>query len=219
MKVTPFGFDRIFHEPETAPTIDVVALSSRADSLADEIERLKREHAAELEQLRIQAHEAGRAEAAAELDAALLAAVDALHGALEDMDARIDRAAVDMRKDAAEAVLAAAEMMAGHAIEQYPLRAIDEALERVLDQVRRGTDLVIRTNPVLAPALEQRLEARLGRERRRLAFAVVPDGDIPVGDARVSWDQGGLAVDAAARRAAVIEELAPLFESAATRAA
>ena len=43
---------------------------------------------------------------------------------------------------------------------------------------------------------------------------MVPDADIPVGDARIGWEEGGLALDAAARREAVLTELETLLKAA-----
>jgi flagellar assembly protein FliH len=50
-----------------------------------------------------------------------------------------------------------------------------------------------------------------GSERRRVSLTVLPDETLPEGDAAIFWEEGGLAIDAAARREAVIVEMQPLL--------
>jgi flagellar assembly protein FliH len=91
------------------------------------------------------------------------------------------------------------------------VRAIAEALDRVLRQVARGTQLSIRVNPALAAAVERMTEPR-GGERRRVSLTILPDDMLPEGDAAIFWEEGGLAVDAAARRDAVMAEMQALLQ-------
>ncbi len=107
--------------------------------------------------------------------------------------------------------LAAAHVLAGHAIDHAPPRAIDEALGRVLQQVARGTRLVVRVHPALLADVQRMLAARQAQDRRKLSITVVGDEATPEGDALIFWDEGGLAVDMRARRAAVLAELGPLL--------
>jgi flagellar assembly protein FliH len=210
--VKPFGFDRVFHMTGgDAPAFDSRTLNDRIDALHAKIEAMEDTHREELAIAGADAFARGLEQARQERDAALLAATDALHAAIEQIDARLAETAEAMARDAAEAALAAADMIAGHAVAAAPVRAIAEALDRVLRQVARGTQLSIRVNPALAAAVERMTEPR-GGERRRVSLTILPDDMLPEGDAAIFWEEGGLAVDAAARRDAVMAEMQALLQ-------
>ncbi len=65
-------------------------------------------------------YEAGLRHARGEREAALLAALDAVHAAFENADQRLLSAAQSMTQDAAHVALLAGELLAGHALEQAP---------------------------------------------------------------------------------------------------
>ncbi|MEN2786157.1 FliH/SctL family protein [Sphingomonas qilianensis] len=212
-RVIPFGFDRVF---ETAATDAVTAplgaeAAMQIAALRAAMDRMTELHEAELLQTRQDAFEAGRHGAGAEQHAALLAAVDALQDMLGDIDERLAAATDAIKQDAAEIALAAAELLAGHAVSAAPARAISEALGRALRQVARGTQLDIRVHPDLLDAVNGCVEEHKDQTRRKLAITVIADATITPGDATIGWDEGGLAIDAATRRQAVLDELAPLL--------
>ena len=78
---------------------------------------------------------------------------------------------------------------------------------RVLTQVARGQELRVRVHPDLAERMEAVIAERQSRDRRRLSLTVIADDALAVGDALIAWEQGGLTLDAAARRAAILTEL------------
>ena len=84
----------------------------------------------------------------------------------------------------------------------------------LLGQVARGTELQVRVHPDLLDDIEARIADRQSRDRRKLNLTVVPDETIALGDARIGWEEGGLALDASARRRAVAEELETLLKQA-----
>ena len=214
--VKPFGFDRVFRfpsAPEEAPpaSVDEAIFQQRIASLEADIARLRAEHIEILARARSDAFAAGLAQARSERDAAVLAACDALHATLDDIDARIAQATEAVMKDAAKLAFTAAEVLAGHAVEQAPARAADEALGRVLDQVSRGTRIGIRVHPAIAEDMERLIAVRVSKERRKLSLTVIADEEMAESDALIFWEEGGLAVDAAHRRAAILAELGPLL--------
>lgn len=229
--IQPFGFDRVFiHPNDTAETgfsgaSDVAAvlppeeapppleLHEQIEELEARIERMEAEHRAELVRARADGFEAGATQARSERGEALLAATDALHGALDSMESRFDAVARTMIAEAGSVALHAAEMLAGHAIAQEPARAVDEALSRAVEQVARGTFLVVRTNPSMREEIAVLVEAREEKAGRPLGIIVVEDTAIPEGDARIEWTSGGLNIDAEARRKAVLAELAGVLPS------
>lgn len=198
----PFPFDRVF---ATAVPLDN-AVPEREHLLA-EVEHLRGEVA--------RAEERGRAEGEAralerfraERDTALLAAADALHAAIEELSERFETVEEVVTRDGAALAVAAAEHLAGRALADAPQASIDQAIGRVLGELRRGTPLEVRVTPELVPAVEAAVAERQARDRRRLGVTVIPDATLPAGDARLSWERGSAVLDAAARRDALTREL------------
>jgi flagellar assembly protein FliH len=210
--IKPFAFDRVFtappsRRPERAP----LDLELETESLREELDTLRRDHAAELARARSDGFEAGLFQARTERETALLAAADALHASLEIIEADLSEVTSRITREATEVALAAADFLAARALEHAPEQAIDEALGRIIEQAGRGPQLLVKVHPDLAPEMERIVEVRLSRERRRMTLNVVADPALARGDAQILWEEGGLALDAGARRAAVLEELAPLL--------
>ncbi|MDP5281186.1 FliH/SctL family protein [Sphingomonas sp. DG1-23] len=214
--VERFAFDRIFSTPAsesaTIPTGDMLLEIS---ALRAELALLRSDVDAQLNLARAEGFEAGLVQARAERDVALLSAVDALHAGIEALDDRFEDVSKRVTGEAAEIALAAADMIAGRAIETAPAETIDAAIGRALSQVARGTELEIRVNPDLIEAIEARIAERQSKDRRKLNLNVIGDVTVAIGDALIGWEQGGLALDASARRQAVIEELETLLPSPA----
>ena len=214
--VERFAFDRIFSTPAsesaTVPSGDMLLEIS---ALRAELALLRSDVNAQIALARAEGFEAGLAQARAERDVALLSAVDALHAGIESLDERFEDVSRRVTGEAAEIALAAADMIAGRAIDAAPVETIDAAIGRALSQVARGTELEIRVHPDLIEAIEARIADRQSRDRRKLSLNVVGDVTITVGDAMIGWEQGGLALDATARRQAVLDELETLLPSSA----
>lgn len=212
MEIKRFGYGRAFpvrnREIETSLADDLVSQNA---ALLGELEALR----GASEEATRRARQAGFAEGVAigreEAGGALLAAVDALHGALEEIDTRLQDQVRTITQDSVEVALAAAEMLAGHAVATSPARAVDEALGRVLEQVARGTPIEIHVHPSLVERMEACLQVRTSRERRALSLTVIADERIAPSDGRIVWPSGGAVLNTAARRAALISELAPFL--------
>lgn len=201
--ITPFAFDRIFTAAQPASRDTAAELAA----LNAELDLFKLRFDGDIAIARAEGFEAGLAQAREEIATALLAATDALHASIEAVESEF--AAIEQRLSgvAADVAMAAAEGLAGHAIAADPTRAIDEAIGRVLTQVARGQELRVRVHPDLVERMETVIAERQSRDRRRLSLIVVPDAAQAVGDALITWDQGGLALDASARREAILAEL------------
>ena len=212
-QVKPFAFDRIFAEPSAAEAESEAQADARqaSDDFEAELRRLRRDHEAMLAVARAEAFQEGLDQARAERDSAVLAAVDSLQASIEAIDDRF--AAIEQRvvREAGELALSAAQLLAARELSFDPLGAIDEAIGRVLAQVRRGQPLKIHVHPDQVEAVERLVVGRQSNERRRLSLTVVPDASQASGDARIRWDNGGLVLDAAARLEAVRTELDSLL--------
>ncbi|MBO9713494.1 FliH/SctL family protein [Sphingomonas sp.] len=210
-----FAFDRIFTAPPPGMPKDLNedALLELA-ALRAEIAALRADSETQLAMARAEAFEAGLAQARAERQTALLNAVDALQAGIEVIDAQFTEVQDRLSGEATEAAVAAADLLAARALELAPTAAIDDAIGRALSQVARGTELQVRVHPDIAEDVEACIAARQAMDRRRLNLTVQPDATLAVGDARICWEAGGLALDAAARRAAVVSELESLLPKA-----
>jgi flagellar assembly protein FliH len=214
--VERFAFDRIFSTPASeSATIPSGDMLLEISALRAELALLRSDVDAQLNLARAEGFEAGIAQARAEREVALLSAVDALHAGIEALDERFEDVSKRVSGEATEIALAAADMMAGRAIETAPAETIDAAIGRALSQVARGTELEIRVHPDLIEAIEARIAERQSKDRRKLNLMVIGDVTVAIGDALIGWEQGGLALDAGARRQAVMNELETLLPTAA----
>jgi flagellar assembly protein FliH len=217
MSIKPFGFDRVFRfgsvaEEVEAPTVTNVELQDRIEVLEAQIEQSHIEHEVALAEARSQALAEGLQQARGERAEALLAATDALHASLDDLSGQLADVRDNIMRDAAEVALCAAELIAGHAVEQQPGRALDEAIGRVVQQLSGDTALVVRVHPESVEDIKALLAVRVAKEHLTMSFAVVEDEQIAPNDGLISWAQGGLVVEAAARRSAVARELRGLIQ-------
>ena len=214
--VERFAFDRIFSiGPDDVNAAPAPDLNLEVSALRAEIALMKADHEAQIALSRAEGFEAGLHQARAERDVALLSAVDALQAGIEALDERFAEVSERVTGEAAEIALAAADMIAGRALEAAPADTIDQAIGRVLGTVARGTELEIRVHPDLIEVVEAKIAERQSKDRRRLALTVIGDVTLSPGDAMIGWDQGGLSLDACARRQAVQAELAALLPSTA----
>jgi flagellar assembly protein FliH len=204
--ITPFAFDRIFSLPK-AGTASETEDSPQVIALTAELELLKLQIETGVAVARAEGFEAGLIQARGETASALLAATDALHASIETVEGEFEAIEQRLSKAAADVAMAAADGLAARALQADPTLAIDEAIARVLTQVARGQELQVHVNPALAEQMEALIVSRQSRERRRLSLTLIPDPALVIGDALISWTQGGLALDAAARRAAILAEL------------
>jgi len=212
--VQPFGFDRIFGGMQDVerPSGELLGEISQ---LRAELAELRARQEGGIALARAEGFEAGLSQARHEREVALLTAVDALQAGIEALDGRVVEFERQTAGDAAEVALAAADLLAGRAVEGAPVAAIDDAIGRVLRQVARGTEILVRVHPDLVEPIEARVADRQARDRRRLHLAVIADETLAEGDAMLAWDQGGLVLDVNARRAEIMAELETLLPKAA----
>lgn len=206
-QIKPFPFGRVFSETSAGRALSEEGLAARIDALEAECQRLRAEHEAEIASARALSFQEGLDQARAERETALLAAVDALQASMEAVEGGLTDIEVRLAREAGELALAAADLIAARALEMDPTAGIDGAIERALNQVRRGQPIRVHVHPDLVGDIERLVDERQTTERRRISMKVFGDGALPPGDVSLQWDQGGLRLDAEARRAAIRAEL------------
>lgn len=208
-RARPFRFDRVF-SPTPPSAGSLVEGDLAAAALYAELQATREEQARLLAQAKAEGREEALVHARAERDQAVLAAIDAIHAAWDDF-ADMRTAMIDqLAAEAGNLARAIGEQLAGQAIASTPSEAIDAAIGRALQHVARGQEIVIFVHPEYVADIEARVTARQNNDRRHLALAVAGDPLIPPGDAHLRWEGGGLRLDAQARRADVLAELAAL---------
>lgn len=217
ISIKPFGFDRVFRfgsvpdDEAEAPLPADDALHERIATLEARIEQMRREQGETIEAARAEGVAQGLEQARGERAEAMLAATDALHAALDDLGTQIAEESDRIMREAADVALCAADLIAGHAVAREPGRAVDEALGRALRQVVRGTALQIRVHPDSLADIERLVMVRAERDKRSLPVTFIEDANVAPQDAHISWAEGGLIADAAARRADIARELRGLI--------
>jgi flagellar assembly protein FliH len=209
-KIKPFAFDRIFAQaPAGGPAgkPDPLRLQAEVETLRAHLERVELERDMALADARKDGYEAGLEFARSEREAAVLAAIDALQAGVEQIAEEVEAAVARTTAEAAELALAAADLIAGRALETTPVATIDAALSRVLEQLGRNPKLLITVHTSLVEEMERLIAIRQSSDRRRMFLHVVGDETLPLGDTLISWQEGGLRLDADSRRDAVREEL------------
>lgn len=203
MRIEPFAFARSFAaEPLAAEDAALDASALRAELAALRAAQAVGEAAA---------FAAGRDAARGEQQAAVLAAVDALHASLEAEGERRAAELAELSAEAAALALACGEVLAARAIAAEPAGAIDRAIGQVLREVARGSEIVVRVAPALAAPVAEAIAARQAADRRNLHLHLEADETLAEGDALLEWEGGALRLDEAARRAALEAELAGLI--------
>lgn len=201
MHARPFAFDQVFAAPSG------VEAALEREQLLDEIARLR----GELRRVEQRAFAEGEARALesfrAERDTALLSATDALQVSLEAVEAKYADIEAAVVRDAAELALAAADHLAGVEIARDPARIVDEAIGKVLGELRRGSPIEVRVHPDLTASVEAALRNRQDRDQRTLAVTVIGDAALELGDGRLNWERGGAALDTSERRRMLVDEL------------
>lgn len=208
----PYQFDRFFETSK--PLHDTLVTRNLSDEvlrLSAEIACLKADRDEAAAAARAEGYEAALAMARAERDAALLSATDMLQASIERINEQLETVIAAMKRDAAEVAVAAADALAGFAVDREPVRALGEALDRALDQIGGDRRLVVRVHPDFAQTIRDLVAAREQSEQRALQIVVIPMPELLLNDGAIEWAEGGLIVDAAARRSTVMRELEPLL--------
>lgn len=211
----PFQFDKIFTAPPSRGE-SIYATDSLLDAAAlrAELEALREQYDLAVTDAHARGATEGQQRARAERDQALLAAVDALHAALDEF-AQERQAMIDtLCRDAAHLALAIGEKLAGHALGHAPTEAIDQAIGRVLTRIARGQEVIISVHPSLLADVETRIAARQSQDRRRLNLIVTGDADLAPGDAHLRWDSGGQRLSTQDRLTEIQAELAAIIGEA-----
>ena len=188
----PFLFETDFRRPHA---ID----AARAEQAAAEAEA--RGHARGLAE--------GTARSEAQVQARLSDALNRLALAAAGLIAESDARDAEREEQALVFAATLARKLAGDALAANPLAGIEETARAALQHLRGVPHLVVRVNERLvdeAEALMKRLSRERGFEGR---LVVLGEPELPPGDARIEWADGGIVRDYARIEAAALDILNP----------
>ena len=197
MATAKFTFSREF--PATPDRI--VPLEQREPTLTlSEHQRLM---AAAVAGARAEAFIQGRLEGEGDAAARLAEALEQVSGRLADTArdlAAIEAAATD---EAIRFAHGFALKLAGRLLDAAPMAAVEEAARAIFDDLRGQPHVAVRVAPGLVEAAREKLTA-ISRERGfEGRLIVLGEPEIPPGDVRIEWADGGILRDRAAAEAAL----------------
>lgn len=141
-----------------------------------------------------------------------------LSACLDAMAARLEIATIEMRRleDTArkEAIAFAqifARKIAGRMIETAPLQAIEATARAIFNDLRGTPHVAIRVTPSLVDACKTRINLLMRENGLEAKLFVFPDPDIPTGDCRIEWADGGIVRDSAKLEALIDRSVNLLF--------
>jgi len=152
----------------------------------------------------------GREQGRREAENQLHGLVAQLARAAERLVAQEAAHAVEVEAQAACVAIVAARAMAGAALAERPLAALEEGLRECLSHARLAPHLVMRVNDGAVEAAEglvKRLAQETGFAGR---LVVLGEPDIAPGDGRIEWADGGFVIET--------ERLTRLVEQAVAKA-
>ncbi|MCC7348851.1 MAG: flagellar assembly protein FliH [Variibacter sp.] len=146
---------------------------------------------------------AGQAEAAADAQRKLAAALDRAGAALEGMVHGLAAVETRLEIEAVEVAVAIARKLAGALLEREPFAEIAALARENFRPLVGVPHVVVRVND----ALYEEARARLGEIAQRCGFegrlVVLAEPDIAPGDCRIEWADGGAVRDRAAVESAI----------------
>ena len=117
----------------------------------------------------------------------------------------------EIEEQAAHVALVAARGLAGAALAQCPLAALEQAVRECLGHARQAPHLVVRVHEGAVEAVESML-AGLARETGFAGkLVVLGQPDIAPGDGRIEWADGGFVIDSARLEQLIEQAVASLF--------
>jgi flagellar assembly protein FliH len=173
---------------------------------------------ADLQAARTEAFLAGEMQGRREAEAQLSAMAAQIARSAERLLAQDAARAVEVEAQAVRLALTAAQRLAGAALAERPLAALEQAIRECLGHARQAPHLVLRVHENAVESAEgliKRLAQETGFAGR---LVVLGDPDMAPGDGRIEWADGGLAVDSQHLSALVEQAVASVFGPSAVRA-
>lgn len=151
-------------------------------------------------------YEKGKNDATAQAERRTAAALEAIADAASAVLTRLDAESHAMRVEAARIAMAAAQKIAGAALDGFGIERAAQAVEAAMDALRHQPRLVVKLPPEMAEQLKPRITEMCETHAYASAVLVRAEPGLKNGAVVIDWSDGVIAMDPAdaARR---IEEL------------
>lgn len=151
-------------------------------------------------------YERGKNDATAQAERRTAAALEAIADAASAVLTRLDAESQAMRAEAARVALAAAQKIAGAALDGFGIERAAQAVEAAMDSLRHQPRLVVKLPPDMAEQLKPRITEMCETHAYASAVLVRAEPGLKAGEVTIDWSDGMITMDPAdtARR---IEEL------------
>ncbi|PZU95478.1 MAG: flagellar assembly protein FliH [Chelatococcus sp.] len=166
---------------------------------------------ADLATAREQGFHAGMDQARREAQGELNGLVGQLARTAERLFAQEAARATQLEEQAVRLALSVARALAGAALAERPMAALERAVRECIGHARQTPHLAIRVNEAAVEAVEA-LSRRLALEGGFAGrIVVLGEPDIAPGDGRIEWADGGFAIEASQMDALVQQAVAAAF--------
>lgn len=151
-------------------------------------------------------YEQGKLDATAQAERRTAAALEAIADATSAVLARLNAESHAMRVEAARVAMAAAQKIAGAALDGFGVERAAQAIEAAMDALRHQPRLVVKLPADIADELKPRITGMCETHAYASAVLVRAEPSLKSGEVVIDWSDGVIAIDPvdAARR---IEEL------------
>ncbi len=139
----------------------------------------------------------GRLEGEADSSARLAAALEQVSARLEILAAHLGAIEAAASAEAIRFAHAFALKLAGRLLDTAPMAQVEDAARAIFDDLRGQPHVAVRVAPEMVDAAKERL-ALISRERGfEGRLIVLGEPEIPTGDVRIEWADGGIVRDRA----------------------
>jgi flagellar assembly protein FliH len=133
----------------------------------------------------------GRIQAEAEINSKISLSLDQIARQLHVLENQEFTRRQAAKKDVARLAHLIGKKLAATLIKAHPIGEIETLVAECLTTCQQEPKLVIKLNDALVEPMHERIEAMRLRQHLESQIILIGDADIPLGDGRVEWNDGG----------------------------
>ena len=166
------------------------------------------EHQAKLAEAEAAGRRAGCADAKAEADRRLAAALERIGGRLAEAAGALPAIEARLECEAVEVAVAVARKLAPALVAGEPFAEISALASSCFRELIAAPHIAVRVNDELYAAIREKLEVIARARGFEGRLVVLAEAEVAAGDCRIEWADGGINRDSAAADAAIGEAVA-----------
>ncbi len=151
----------------------------------------------EVQAANAEGYERGKNDATAQAERRTAAALEAIADATSAVLTRLNAESQAMRVEAAQIAMAAAQKIAGAALDSFGVERAAQAIEAAMDSLRHQPRLVVKLPPDMAEELKPRISAMCETHAYASAVMVRAEPELKTGEVVIDWSDGVIAMDPA----------------------